>query len=148
MIKARYACEQTKLAALADDSGLEVDVLDGEPGVYSARYAGQHASAADNLKLLIKRVQLFPEDQLDARFRCAAVYLEPGRQPLIVETAWEGRIVKSPQGKGGFGYDPVFFINEYGCTAAELTPETKNRISHRGQAFVRLREQLAIHLKG
>ena len=142
LIKARYVCEQTGLAALADDSGLEVDVLGGAPGVHSARYAGDNAVAGDNLKLLVENIAQIEESRLSARFFCAAVHLEPGGQPLIAEAVWEGRLVKSPRGKGGFGYDPVFFVDEYGCTAAELTPEIKNRISHRARAFAWLRELL------
>lgn len=142
-LKARYACERTGFAAIADDSGLEVEALDGEPGVRSARYAGEDASDADNLNKLLERIEPFPEDRLKACFRCAAAYAtpseSPGGRPVIVEAAWRGRLVKSPRGKGGFGYDPVFFVEEYGCTAAELPPEVKNRISHRAQAFTRLR---------
>ncbi len=143
MIKARYACARTGLATVAEDSGLEVDALGGEPGVRSARYAGEGADAAANLRLLLERVRAFPEKRLTARFRCAAVYIEPGGAPVVTEAAWEGRLVKSPQGGGGFGYDPVFFVADHGCTAAELSPETKNRISHRARAFVQLRPVLS-----
>ena len=148
VIKARHACRKTGLAAIAEDSGLEVDSLDGKPGVRSARYAGEDASDADNLALLLERIGSIPEDRLAARFRCAVAYMEPGgckagSRLLITEAAWEGCLVKSPKGKGGFGYDPVFFVAEYGCTAAELSPETKNRISHRAQAFGKLRDRLA-----
>ena len=139
MIKARYARERTGLAVIAEDSGLEVDALGGEPGVRSARYAGEHASDADNLRLLLERIAAFPEHRLSARFRCAAVYAAPGAAPAIAEGVWEGRLVKSPRGRGGFGYDPVFFIAEYGRTAAELPRATKNRISHRARAFAQLR---------
>lgn len=152
LLKAGYVCERTGLAALADDSGLEVEALGGEPGVYSARYAGPGASDADNLNKLLERITPFPEDRLAARFRCAAAYVEPGiesgnaadtGEPIVVEAVWRGRLVKSPRGDGGFGYDPVFFVEEYGCTAAELALETKNRISHRAQAFRRLCDAIA-----
>ena len=145
--KARHACNHTGLAAIGEDSGLEVDLLNGEPGVRSARYAGENASDSDNLELLLKRIRHLPAQRLTARFRCAVAYIEPnepaGSRPLIVEAAWEGRLLKSPRGKGGFGYDPVFFIPEHDCTAAELAPATKNEISHRARALLLLRDRLA-----
>ena len=142
MIKARYVCEQTGLAAIAEDSGLEVDALNGEPGVRSARYAGENSSDADNIRLLLERIRTIPENRLAARFRCVAVRVRPDGPPAITEAAWEGRLVKSPRGANGFGYDPVFFVPGHGCTAAELTPTTKNAISHRGRAFTQLRALL------
>ncbi len=144
--KARHACNRTGLAAIGEDSGLEVDLLNGEPGIRSARYAGEHASDSDNLELLLKRIRHFPAQQLTARFRCAITYIDRNtsadRQPLLVETTWEGRLLKSPRGKNGFGYDPIFFIPEYGCTAAELAPATKNETSHRALALFILRDRL------
>ena len=147
VIKARYVCERTGFAAIADDSGLEVEVLNGEPGVRSARYAGENASDADNLDKLLDRIEPFAEDRLKACFRCAAAYATPSDgvngRPVVVEAAWRGRLVKSPRGESGFGYDPVFFVEEYGCTAAELPFEIKNEISHRAQAFMRLRDVIS-----
>ena len=145
-IKARYACERTGLAAIAEDSGLEVDVLEGRPGIRSARYAGENASDAANLKLLLEHIWSFRETQLTARFRCAAIYAEPEARSLWFEATWEGRLLKSPRGSNGFGYDPIFFVAEYGCTAADLSPATKNRISHRARAFAGLRKMLQTHL--
>ena len=151
LIKARYACEHTGLVAISEDSGLEVDVLDGEPGIHSARYAGDDASDEDNLKLLLERIKQFPESKLDARFCCTVACIEPtaiaNRKAVVVSATWEGRLIKSPSGAGGFGYDPVFFVAEYGCTAAELGTEVKNKISHRAQAFTKLRDNWAEYFK-
>ena len=146
IMKARHACDHTGLAAIGEDSGLEVDLLDGNPGVRSSRYAGEGASDSDNLGLLLKRIKHFPLHRLTARFRCTVAYIDPNtvpeNQPLIVEAAWEGRLLKSPRGKNGFGYDPIFFIPECGCTAAELAPAVKNEISHRARALRLLRDRL------
>ena len=137
ILKARHAAEHTGLPAIADDSGLVVDALNGAPGIYSARYAGENASDADNLHKLLEAMADVPEDQRSARFVCLMVFLRHAADPLplICQGIWEGRITTAPSGAGGFGYDPVFFVPEKGCTSAELPPDEKNRLSHRGQAL-------------
>jgi len=138
LAKARHACKQTGLPALADDSGICVNALNGAPGVFSARYAGEPKSDARNNQKLIESLQ----DQLDrsAYYYCVIVLLrhENDPQPIIVENAWQGEIVLTPKGDGGFGYDPLFFLPELDKTAAELSIEEKNRISHRGKALSKL----------
>lgn len=140
ILKARNAAELTGLPAIADDSGLEVDALDGAPGIYSARYAGAGASDAENLQKLLDALQDTKDDQRSARFQCLMVYLRHARDPVprIFQGTWEGSILRHPRGANGFGYDPVFFVPDQGCSAAELAPEVKNRLSHRGQALTRL----------
>lgn len=140
ILKARNAAELTGLPAIADDSGLEVDALDGAPGIYSARYAGAGASDAENLQKLLDALQDTEDDRRSARFQCLMVYLRHARDPVprIFQGAWEGSILRRPRGDNGFGYDPVFFVPDQGCSAAELAPEVKNRLSHRGQALTRL----------
>ena len=140
LLKARNAAEQTGLSAIADDSGLEVDALKGEPGIHSARYAGPGANDADNLQLLLQRLRGVPAAERSARFRCALVYMRHGRDPapLVCEGVWEGRILDAPQGANGFGYDPVFLVPDKNCSSAELPPDEKNRLSHRGQALAKL----------
>jgi len=144
ILKARNAAQQTGLPAIADDSGLEVDALDGAPGIYSARYAGSQASDADNTAKLLEALKTVPPEQRGARFRCAMVYLKHADDPapLICEGVWEGRILDAPRGSNGFGYDPVFLVPERGCVSAELPPEEKNRLSHRGQALQKLVDAL------
>lgn len=144
LIKARHAALETGLPALADDSGIEVDALNGEPGIYSARYAGVEgdlADAANNAKLLAELEQV-PEAERTARFQCVIVYMRHARDPmpLICQGTWEGRILFEEQGENGFGYDPLFYVPEYGCASAELSPEIKNGLSHRGQALRALLE--------
>jgi len=138
LLKARSAAEQAGLPAIADDSGLEVDALDGAPGVYSARYAGEGATDAENNERLLSELQAVPEADRSARFRCVIVFVQHGDdpQPLIAEGAWEGRIGFSASGAGGFGYDPLFIDTADGQqrTSAELSPDEKNARSHRGQA--------------
>jgi XTP/dITP diphosphohydrolase len=137
ILKARNAAAHTGLPAIADDSGLEVDALRGAPGIYSARYAGAGASDAANLRKLLEALQDVPDAQRTARFRCLMVYMrhELDPTPLIFQGTWEGRILFEPRGDKGFGYDPVFFVPEQDCASAELPPEVKNRLSHRGQAL-------------
>ena len=137
LLKARHAAGASGLPAIADDSGLEVDALGGAPGLYSARYAGASASDMDNLHKLLTAMRDVPDDKRSARYRCALVYVRDAddSNPLICEAAWEGRIAREPQGSGGFGYDPIFYLPSYRCTAAELPAPEKNRISHRGQAL-------------
>ncbi len=142
LIKARHACDETGLPAIADDSGIEVDALDGEPGIYSARYAGLDgagADAANNAKLL-DELEYVPEAERTARFQCVIVYLRHARDPmpLICHGTWEGRILFAEQGENGFGYDPLFYVPDHDCSSAELDPATKNSLSHRGQALASL----------
>lgn len=140
ILKARNAAAQTGLPAIADDSGLEVDALEGQPGIHSARYAGPGADDAQNLQKLLKTLERVPEAERGARFRCVLVYLRhvDDPAPLICEGVWEGRVLTAPRGSNGFGYDPVFLVPERGCSSAELPPEDKNRLSHRGKALARL----------
>lgn len=144
IIKARHAAQYTGLAALADDSGLEVDALDGAPGVYSARFAGADADDAANNALLVEKLATVPASERSARYRAVIVLLRHAADPapLICEGSWEGMIQLTPAGNGGFGYDPYFFLPELGCTSAELSAAEKNRISHRGQALAALKQKL------
>jgi len=140
IIKARHAALHTQLPAIADDSGLEVDALGGAPGVFSARYAGPAAKAADNNAKLLRALEGLPSRARNARFRSVIVFMRhhADASPLIAEGSWEGRILESPRGEGGFGYDPLFLVAGKNASAAELPPEEKNRLSHRGQALRRL----------
>ncbi|MGO1542096.1 MAG: RdgB/HAM1 family non-canonical purine NTP pyrophosphatase [Luteimonas sp.] len=144
LLKARNAARETGLPALADDSGLCVDALDGAPGLYSARYSGPEADAARNNAKLLDALREVPDERRGARFCCALVLLRHAEdpQPLIAEGSWEGRILHAPRGEHGFGYDPVFLDPENNLTAAELDPAIKNRISHRGRALELLRQRL------
>ena len=145
LIKARHACRATGLPALADDSGLVVDALEGAPGLLSARYAGVHGDSAGNNHKLLAELQGLPESRRTARFVAVLVLLRHAEDPLplIAQGVWEGRVLDAPRGTKGFGYDPVFFDPLLGRSAAELEPELKNRVSHRGQALAKLRELLA-----
>lgn len=140
IIKARNAAKHTGLPALADDSGLEVDYLQGQPGIYSSRYAGENANSADNNAKLLAGLSTVANPERSARFQCVIVYLkhELDPTPQIFQASWEGVIADTASGKQGFGYDPLFIVPEYQCTAAELKPEVKNKISHRGQALQKL----------
>ena len=142
IIKARHASEQTGLPALADDSGIEVDALKGEPGIYSARYAGSEGDDADALNnaRLLAELSDVPEAERTARFQCVIVYMRHARDPmpLICQGTWEGRILFAEQGDNGFGYDPLFYVPTHECSSAELDPATKNSLSHRGQALASL----------
>ncbi|MCB1855140.1 MAG: RdgB/HAM1 family non-canonical purine NTP pyrophosphatase [Halieaceae bacterium] len=142
IIKARAAAEHSGHPAIADDSGLEVDYLNGEPGIHSARYSG-NGDAANNTKLLAA-LEGVPEAQRGARFQCALVYMRHALDPmpLVCQASWEGRILSAPRGQGGFGYDPLFWVPGQQCSSAELTPELKNRISHRARASALLLEAL------
>jgi XTP/dITP diphosphohydrolase len=148
LIKARHAAAVTGLPSIADDSGLCVDALGGAPGVYSARYAGAAACDADNVAKLLEALTGVPEPQRGASFHCVMVALRCARDPvpLIAAGQWRGRIATAPQGEHGFGYDPVFIDLSTGTTAAELAPEQKNRVSHRGLAVARLGELLREHV--
>ncbi len=137
IIKARHAAKHTDLPSLADDSGLEVDALRGAPGIYSARFAGQTASDSDNVAKLLRQLSDVASDQRSARFHCVVAYVRHAEDPapLIVARTWEGEIAQQCAGENGFGYDPVFYVPSEGCTAAQLSPEEKNTLSHRGQAL-------------
>ncbi len=141
--KARALCDATGLPAVGDDTGLEVDALDGEPGIYSSRYAGAGASYADNVRLLLERMAGVPENRRGARFRCVIALAEPAGSDVLVEGVCEGRILTESRGSDGFGYDPVFFVPSAGRTFAEMSVEEKDRISHRGLAMARMRKVIA-----
>ena len=135
LIKARNAASQTQLPALADDSGLEVEALDGRPGIYSARYAGINATDEENLKKLLNEMK--KHSNRKANFCCAMVFIRDAedQNPIVIEKRWYGEILTRPIGSNGFGYDPIFYLKEYDCSSAQLDPKTKNQISHRGQAL-------------
>jgi XTP/dITP diphosphohydrolase len=145
LLKARHAAQHCHLPVLADDSGLAVDALSGEPGIYSARYAGQGASDKDNNDKLLLELAGVPFEDRTARFICVIVMLEHAADPmpLIAQGIWEGKILMHPQGANGFGYDPLFWVAEHDCSSAELPPEVKNSLSHRGKAL----RQLALMLQ-
>jgi len=142
LIKARHACLATDLPAIADDSGIEVDALHGEPGIYSARYAGSHGEAADkkNNAKLLRELEGIEEAERTARFQCVIAYMRHAKDPmpLICQGTWEGRILLNEEGENGFGYDPLFYVPSHGCASARLSAATKNAISHRGQALTQL----------
>ena len=140
IIKARHAALQCGLSALADDSGIEVDALQGAPGIYSARYAGGHASDASNNEKLLAELQGVPDPKRTARFRCVIVYMRHAHDPMpiLCQGTWEGRILQQPAGCNGFGYDPLFYVPSHDCSSAQLDPAEKNRISHRAQALQKL----------
>lgn len=137
ILKARHAAQHSGQPAIADDSGLEVDALGGAPGVHSARYAGAAATDTDNVEKLLAALRDVPATERTARFRCVMVYMRHAQDPMpaIAHGTWEGRIATAPRGANGFGYDPIFIVPERGCTSAELPPDVKNRLSHRGQAL-------------
>ena len=145
LLKARHAARATGLPALADDSGLCVDALDGAPGLYSARYAGSHGDASANIAKLLDALRDVPDARRTARFHATIVLLRhpTDPQPLIAEGNWHGRILHAPRGAGGFGYDPVFLDPVHGVSAAELDPALKHRLSHRGRALAALQRRLA-----
>ena len=140
LIKARHAALITGLPAMADDSGLEVDCLNGQPGIYSARYAGEGSTDSDNNQKLIATLGSRLAERPTARFQCVIVYLRHAEDPtpLICQGSWEGYITDNIDGHNGFGYDPLFYVPDQQCTAAQLPIEIKNRISHRGQALSQL----------
>ena len=142
IIKARHAAKLTKLPAIADDSGIEVDALNGAPGIYSARYAGEGASDGDNLNKLIEATRAVPPTERRARYRCVLVFMRHADDPspIICDGSWEGNLITEPRGENGFGYDPIFFVESDNCTSAELSKARKDELSHRGKA---LRELMA-----
>jgi len=135
LAKARDAADATGLAAVADDSGLTVDALNGMPGVLSARWAGRHGDDLANLELLLGQMGDVPDDRRGAAFVCAAALVLPGGAEHVLEAEMRGRIIRGPRGSGGFGYDPIFIAEGHNMTTAEMTPEDKDAISHRGKAF-------------
>jgi XTP/dITP diphosphohydrolase len=147
LIKARHAAQHSGLPTVADDSGLAVDALSGAPGIYSARYAGPGASDGDNVDKLLAALRGVPPETRTGRFCCVVVLLRQvdDPMPLICQGVWEGTVTAEPRGDQGFGYDPVFLVPGLEQTAAELEPEIKNRLSHRGQALAQLRRELARH---
>jgi XTP/dITP diphosphohydrolase len=144
LIKARHACEQSGYPAIADDSGLAVDALQGAPGIFSARYAGLNANSKDNIRKLLDVLKDVPDAQRTARFHCVLVYMTHAEDPvpLICHATWEGRILRAEQGDDDFGYNPIFYVPDENKSAAEIPLEIKNRISHRGQALRMLVTQI------
>lgn len=143
IIKARNAARHSGLPAIADDSGIEVDALHGAPGIYSSRYAGPDASDTENIEALLTAMQDVPEHERTARFQCVVVFMRHADDPtpLICQGSWQGQILHAPLGDDGFGYDPVFWVAETDCTAAELSAEQKHAISHRGKAMRQFMEE-------
>ncbi len=144
IIKARNAAAQTGLPALADDSGIEVDALNGEPGVYSSRYSGENATDKSNLDKLINNIKDVAPEKRTARYWCVMVYMKHAKDPtpIICQASWEGKLITDKRGENGFGYDPIFFIEDKGSTAAEISLEEKNSMSHRAKALKLLLEKL------
>lgn len=148
IIKARHASDHTGLPSLADDSGIEVDALQGRPGIYSAHYAGVHGADEENNRKLLAEMADIPEAQRTARFQCVIVFMRHAQDPtpLICQGSWEGRILSQECGVNGFGYDPLFFVPSHNCTSAELNKQTKNTLSHRGKALRELMQCWQSHL--
>lgn len=146
IIKARMAAKYSDLPSVADDSGLAVDALGGAPGIYSARYAGEDARAEDNIKKLLSAIATLTGEERRARFHCAIAFVRHYNDPIpiICQAQWEGRLLTKPQGCNGFGYDPIFFLPNLNCTAAELDPKHKNQISHRAKALHEFTEKLKL----
>ena len=140
ILKARHAAAYAKLPAIADDSGLEVDALNGAPGIYSARFGGKDTNDQKNLEKLLQELKDVPENKRTARFQCVMVYMrhEADPTPIICQGTWEGRILFETKGNNGFGYDPIFWVPTHDCSSAELEPDLKNSLSHRGQALTKL----------
>lgn len=145
IIKARHASKLTGLPAIADDSGLEVDILNGAPGIYSSRFSGENATDEKNNQRLLSLLQEAEENERTGRFQCLLVYMRHPEDPtpIICQGTWEGLITLSPEGESGFGYDPLFYIPEFGCTSAQLEKTQKNKVSHRGKAMAQLLEKLS-----
>jgi XTP/dITP diphosphohydrolase len=144
VLKARHAAAAADLPALADDSGIELDALGGRPGIYSARYAGEGATDADNLRKMLGELQGVPATLRAARYRCVIAFVQDAddAEPMLASGTWEGTVIDTPRGLGGFGYDPIFVPQGLNRTAAELPPQEKNSLSHRGQALRSLVKQL------
>ena len=148
MIKAKAMAGMTKKIVLADDSGLVVDYLNGEPGIYSARYLGEDTSYDIKNAKILERMEGVPKEQRSARFVCAMAAIMPDGEVICTEGIMEGRIGYEIKGTNGFGYDPIFYLPEYGMTSAEITPEEKNSISHRGKALHKMQEELKKRIQG
>lgn len=146
IIKAKHAARLTRLPAIADDSGLAVDALGGQPGVYSSRYAGENATDSDNVDKLLRELKGVEASNRSARFLCVIVYMQSADDPtpIICQGEWQGTISEKPSGLGGFGYDPVFWLNSFAKTAAQLPAEVKNSVSHRAIAMKLLMEKLTL----
>ena len=144
IIKARHAAKITGLPAIADDSGLEVDFLNGQPGIYSSRFAGEGATDQDNIDLLLNKLEGIGKAYRTARFQCVLVYMRHALDPtpIICQGTWEGEIIEAMQGENGFGYDPTFWVESEQCTSAQLTKQRKSELSHRGRALTMLVAQL------
>ncbi len=144
LIKARHAAQQTGLPALADDSGLAVAALGGEPGIYSARYAGPGANDSANIDKLLKRMAAVPAGERQASFHCVLAFMRHAEDPcpIVCHGQWHGSIAEQPQGEYGFGYDPIFWVADHNCTAAQLPPQQKRLLSHRAKALQQLLTQL------
>jgi len=140
ILKARNACKHSGLPVIADDSGIEVDALNGAPGIYSARFAGEQATDKDNIEKLLHDLKEVPDTKRTARFQCVLVFLkhESDPTPLICQGTWDGIILHQPSGSNGFFYDPIFYVPTHSCSSAQLDSQEKNRISHRGQALSKL----------
>lgn len=149
LIKARFYSKISDMPCIADDSGLVIPALNGNPGIYSSRYAGENATDEENIKKLLLDIQNQHLKSPSAWFYCVLVYLENATDPCpkIFEGKWEGHILDAPRGKNGFGYDPIFFVTEKNCSAAELSMDQKNSLSHRGKAIKKMAETLASPLK-
>lgn len=145
IIKARHACQQTGLPAIADDSGIEVDALNGRPGVYSARYAREGASDGENNQKLLQELAGVPTEKRTARYHAVLAYMRHAEDPtpILCHGTWEGIMLTEPRGQGGFGYDPLFFVPTHNCASAELDKAEKNRISHRGKAMQELLQKIS-----
>jgi len=145
IIKARHACKKTGLPAIADDSGIEVDALNGRPGVYSARYSGDGATDESNNQKLLQELAGVPTAQRTARYHAVLAYMRHADDPtpILCHGTWEGIILTEPRGEGGFGYDPLFFVPTHNCASAELDKAEKNRISHRGKAMQELLQKIS-----
>ena len=145
IIKAKTIMKMTGKIALADDSGLEVDYLNGEPGIYSARYLGEDTSYDIKNQAILDRMKGVPKEKRSARFVCAIAAVLPNKEVLVVRETIEGYIGYEVAGCNGFGYDPIFYVDEFGCSTAELSEEEKNKVSHRGKALRVMREKLIAH---
>jgi len=137
IIKAKHAAKETGLPAIADDSGLEVDALNGEPGIYSARYSGENATDKNNINKLLEAMKNIPKEKRTARFHCVLVLMKHANDPtpLVCHGQWEGQILTKLTGNNGFGYDPIFYVPDQKCSSAELSPSVKKNVSHRGKAL-------------
>lgn len=140
--KASVLSNRLNTIVLADDSGLVVDALDGRPGIYSARYGGEHGNDEKNNRKLLEELKHIPLEERNAHFHCTLALVGPNKKPLLVDGQVSGRILDQPKGENGFGYDPLFFIPVLDKTMAELTPQEKNKISHRARAIKKLQEEL------